>query len=214
MRLIACTSCHTQYDVSDVHAEEFPCRCGATLRNALPAPRDARVQRCASCGAALASEAEQCAWCRSAVERDPGRLGLLCPECYARNPERAGFCTHCGVEFRPQAVEEPGDAPECPCCGASTAPQALSGVWVHECPKCNGLWVPGEQFDGLIRRALESQAAPPSAGLGARREPAGPRPVVPSVAYRRCPVCRDPMHRKNFGRSSGVIVDWCGRHGT
>jgi hypothetical protein len=34
------------------------------------------------------------------------------------------------------------------------------------------------------------------------------------ISYRRCPECRQAMQRKNFGRRSGVIVDWCSSHGT
>ena len=30
----------------------------------------------------------------------------------------------------------------------------------------------------------------------------------------KCPVCNAAMQRKNFAGSSGVVVDWCGSHGT
>jgi Zn-finger nucleic acid-binding protein len=32
-------------------------------------------------------------------------------------------------------------------------------------------------------------------------------------AYRKCPVCKELMHRINFGARSGVIVDQCKTHG-
>ncbi len=214
MRLVACPSCHAQYDVSDVVAPEFACACGAAVRNALPAPVDARIQRCASCGASLAPEAERCDYCRSSVERDPGKLSLLCPECFARNPDPARFCAACGVEFRPRSVEDAGDAPGCPCCETTTTvPHALAGVWVSECPKCNGLWVPGEHFDALVRRVVAARSSQASAGLGPVKVRPKPRTVAGGIQYRSCPVCRSRMHRKNFGRTSGVIVDWCGPHG-
>lgn len=31
--------------------------------------------------------------------------------------------------------------------------------------------------------------------------------------YKKCPVCRDFMNRKNFGTKSGVIYDSCKSHG-
>ena len=31
MRLVACPSCHIQYDVSDILAESIPCRCGESI---------------------------------------------------------------------------------------------------------------------------------------------------------------------------------------
>jgi Zn-finger nucleic acid-binding protein len=34
------------------------------------------------------------------------------------------------------------------------------------------------------------------------------------VVYRKCPECAGTMQRKNFAKRSGVIVDWCGKHGT
>lgn len=33
------------------------------------------------------------------------------------------------------------------------------------------------------------------------------------VRYRKCPVCRDFMARRNFGHLSGVVVDRCNQHG-
>jgi Zn-finger nucleic acid-binding protein len=91
--------------------------------------------------------------------------------------------------------------------------RAIGGLSAWECPRCHGLWVPGDNFDGLIRRAIESQRLQPSTGLGA----ACSRPTAAfqtEVVYRCCPVCRGAMQRKNFARTSGIIVDWCGAHGT
>ena len=33
------------------------------------------------------------------------------------------------------------------------------------------------------------------------------------IQYRKCPSCDAPMNRSNFGKTSGVIVDSCSRHG-
>ncbi|HHH31213.1 MAG TPA: hypothetical protein ENK57_23090 [Polyangiaceae bacterium] len=33
------------------------------------------------------------------------------------------------------------------------------------------------------------------------------------MSYRKCPTCDKIMNRKNFGRSSGVIIDICAEHG-
>ena len=212
MRLVACRACHAQYDVTNVDEPSFECRCGAEVRNETAVGVDASVQRCSSCGALLAENAVQCDYCRAEVVRS-GSLPLICPECFARNAESAKFCTGCGVAFHPEPLpQEHEDAPSCPCCAAPLAVRGVGGVWVRECPKCNGLWVPGDRFDALIQRAVE--AARQRTASGAASAPLQARRVSTRFQYRNCPVCGERMYRKNFANRSGVIIDWCGPHGT
>jgi Zn-finger nucleic acid-binding protein len=213
VRLVACRACHAQFDVGAVEEAVFDCRCGAPVRTEAAAAVDARIQRCSACGALLEDGAAACAWCRAAVVRDARSLSLICPECYARNAETARFCAGCGVAFRPEPLpQEREEPPACPGCERAMAVRGIGGVWVRECPACNGLWVPGDRLDSLVQRAVETARLRDATGAasGAPR----PRAVARAFAYRHCPVCGERMHRKNFGRRSGVIVDWCGPHGT
>lgn len=214
MKLVACRSCHSQFDVTEVTEPHFECRCGATVRNETHAAVDAAVQRCAACGALLREGAESCDYCNAAVlDTSALTLSLLCPECFARNAEAAKFCTGCGVEFRPEPLPNEQDDPiACPVCEQELAVRGVGGVWVRECGKCNGLWAAGDRFDSLVARALE--AARQRAASGIPLAAAKPRSVERAFAYRSCPVCKDRMTRKNYGKRSGVIVDWCGAHGT
>lgn len=41
----------------------------------------------------------------------------------------------------------------------------------------------------------------------------GSNPAGQEVAYRKCPECSHFMQRRNFRRSSGVIIDRCKKHG-
>jgi Zn-finger nucleic acid-binding protein len=214
VRLVACKSCHAQYDVSAVDEPVLECRCGQAVRNEALPGQDARIQRCGACGAILADGASTCAYCQAAVVRDARSLSLICPECYARNAETARFCTGCGVAFLPEPLpEEQEDPPHCPTCEGQEpmAVRGVGGVWVRECGKCNGLWVGGDRLDALIRRAVD--AARERAASGAAPAPKARRVAV-QFAYRACPRCGHRMQRKNFGKRSGVIVDWCGAHGT
>lgn len=218
MKLVACPSCHAQYDVSDLAAESLDCRCGARVENRPQKGVDARVSRCGACGALARPEAEDCDYCGSALFHDDHELSLICPECFARNAEEGHFCTGCGVRFAPEAPpEEGGGEPlPCPACEARMPPHRVGGVPVHECPRCRGLWAPGESFDLLVRRAIQAYE---SQGEGARLPGSGPRvqggnPLSQGVAYRKCPQCQGLMQRRNFQRRSGVIVDWCRSHGT
>lgn len=218
MRLVACPACRTQYDVTDRAEPRFGCSCGATVENRLPTAVDAEVRRCAACGAPLAKGAESCEWCQAGVVRDPLRLGLICPECYARNGEAARFCAACGVEFRPQPLPEPEPSLDCVDCGMPLSVRPVAEVRVHECARCGGLWAPADRLERLVERVLPSQGAA-APGIDAAARPAVPRerggnPVAQPVRYRRCPVCAAFMARRNWKRISGVVVDRCPEHGT
>jgi Zn-finger nucleic acid-binding protein len=89
----------------------------------------------------------------------------------------------------------------------------LGGLWVDECPICLGLWAPGDVMDRLVDRVRERRrrdGAPPASHASRERR----APWQAAVTYRRCPECHGAMQRRNFGRRSGVVVDWCGNHGT
>jgi len=215
MRLVACAKCHAQYDVTKIQSAKIVCGCGADVENRSFTAIDAEIHRCGSCGATVEKDAVRCEYCRGNIVRDRTRLGLICPECYARNPGDSNFCTNCAVEFRPQVPLEDCDQLLCPVDGESKmVPRSIGGVVVQECMACNGLWVPGDEFNRLVDRAVAAQATLPSEGLGQRQKSVPARQVDPRVKYRKCPSCGDMMVRKNFGSRSGVIVDWCGQHGT
>lgn len=84
----------------------------------------------------------------------------------------------------------------------------LHGIPLHECAKCLGLWLDTATFERICRDA-EHQAT----ALGAGRALGAASSIGP-VRYLRCPHCRDLMHRVNFARCSGVVVDVCRSHGT
>ncbi len=215
MRLVACPNCHTQYDVAEVLVDAFPCRCGATLKNEPLAAVEARVHRCSSCGAQVAGEAERCDYCGAEIVRDPDELSLICPECYARNADASRFCTGCGVAFRPERVRVEGHELPCPVCTALMPPSQVGGVALNECRTCHGLWVAGDHFDLLVSRAAEARrSADPVARQALRPRVTGANPASQRVHYRKCPECDGYMQRRNYRRSSGVIVDVCRNHGT
>jgi Zn-finger nucleic acid-binding protein/ribosomal protein L40E len=208
--LVACSGCHAQFDPTGIAAESFLCHCGTRVATKRPTAVDAPVRRCSACGAGVAPGAETCTYCGSITTATGGRL--VCPECYARNPGAARYCSGCGIEFRPEPAVAAGEAVPCPVCPAPLTPRSLAGLAVQECATCRGLWVPAVNFDTLVARAGARQQTTPSDGLGTRTD-ARPTPSA-RVAYRPCPVCRQVMHRKNFARISGVVVDWCRTHGT
>jgi Zn-finger nucleic acid-binding protein/ribosomal protein L40E len=215
LRLVACGNCHTQFDVTQVEEAEFKCRCGEVVENRPLQAVDAAIHRCSACGALVASDAERCDYCASAIIRDQRQLSLICPECYGRNTEESRFCMVCGVRFEPQPVDTDAHELPCPVCGCLMPPRKIGSIGVNECGECNGLWVPGERFDRLVDRAVEAQRSADPAKLAAfAPRVRGGNPVSNRVVYRKCPVCEAFMHRRNWQRSSGVIVDTCADHGT
>lgn len=94
-------------------------------------------------------------------------------------------------------------------------PRTVGGTGLNECPGCNGVWAPGASFDQLIARALEARRdADPVARAGLNPRLKGANPSAQKVEYRRCPECEAFMQRRNFRKSSGVIIEVCQRHGT
>jgi Zn-finger nucleic acid-binding protein len=215
LRLLACRSCHTQFDAEQIAAARFECRCGATVENLPIEAKDAAVVRCGSCGAALEPKAGSCSFCASIIVRRPDPTGPVCPECFARTPAGSRFCTACGVAFRPEALSVPARELPCPACSLPMSPRAVAGEALDECTSCQGLWIPEGRLEQLVERARKAQEATSGSrpGIPAPRVRSG-NPAVQRVEYRRCPECDAQMQRRNFWRSSGIIVDVCRRHGT
>ncbi len=215
MRLIACPNCHTQYDVTDVVEKTVDCRCGTAIENRILEAVDAAIHRCGSCGAQVEAEAVGCDYCGSDIVRDERELSLICPECYGRNAENARFCAGCGVGFDPETVVVEGIELPCTDCGVLMPPRQIGGIAINECPGCNGVWVPEGKFDYLVDRAIEARKnADPGDARIADPRVKGSNPYRQRVKYRKCPACDAHMQRKNFRKSSGVIIDTCNRHGT
>jgi Zn-finger nucleic acid-binding protein/ribosomal protein L40E len=214
VKLVACPKCHAQFDVEGIQDRIVTCPCGTTFPAEPPAAKDAAVTRCAACGALVGPTETVCSYCHAEIARRPAPTGPVCPECYARNPENARYCTACGAAFLPQPVRTRILPLECPVCATThLAARSLGGIWVDECPSCLGLWAPGDVMDRLVDRIREKRRkdGPPPASLAHAERRSEWRS---QIQYRHCPECGGVMQRKNFGRRSGVIVDWCGSHGT
>lgn len=83
-----------------------------------------------------------------------------------------------------------------------------SEAQIHGCRGCGGAWVDRRTLDEMITRARASSSIDPS--LVQRRTMS----MSETVVYRTCPRCGHQMHRRNFARYSGIIVDECRACGT
>jgi len=80
------------------------------------------------------------------------------------------------------------------------------------CHACGGTWYDRAELEARLERHVGGRGeAGPTATQGESPTPSGVD--TGELKYLACPHCKKPMVRKNFGRSSGVIVDVCGYHG-
>lgn len=75
-----------------------------------------------------------------------------------------------------------------------------------ECSGCGGLWLTAALLDELCGEAERAGIAHAAPALPAAR-------LEPDPRYRPCPGCAALMARRNFGGSSGVVIDVCREHG-
>ncbi len=219
MRLIlACPACSRQYDVSSYSpGTRFHCSCGTVVEVGEPQAHDAAVVRCSSCGGPQKDGATSCNFCGSELTLHDRDLNTMCPGCLTRISDQARFCHSCGTVITAETVVSDETEHSCPVCGdehrLTSRQLGEMGLSVLECGRCAGLWVGVETL-----RQLETKAKTESVEVDTG---SAPKPVESSAAelaqggslYRPCVVCDKLMHRQNYGRRSGVIIDVCADHG-
>lgn len=159
---------------------------------------EAEAHRCPVCGAPVKAGAPRCGFCASEL------LTVRCAECFVLNAADGLCCSGCGRELGLQPLPLPSDlrCPECrqPFSGFGGVAGRLS-----ECTGCGGQFV--EQ--ALLNDLLERREVYRSVNVTPKRE----NPLARPVRYLPCPACSQMMNRKNFGDTSGIVVDVCSRHG-
>ena len=83
-----------------------------------------------------------------------------------------------------------------------------------ECGACAGMWVGRPAFEIITEKTRSTAAAEddPVAADSTRGTVSTPA-TQRGRLYRRCPECSQMMHRRNFGKHSGVVIDSCKDHG-
>lgn len=163
---------------------------------------EARAYQCPVCGAFAREHESTCRHCSTVL------AALRCAHCFELNFLSDLHCRGCGHELGLEPVPEPSNL-TCPHCKVTLkAFQAGSGT-LHACERCGGQLV----SHGLLRALLESRETLGSAVPSVVDVPRG-NPLSDPVRYRPCPGCGQLMNRKNFGGTSGVIIDVCSLHGS
>ncbi len=144
-----------------------------------------------------------------------------CSNCGAPLPLQSTFCNYCrtrndvdlkGIHYN--TTHSPDSRRFCPRCGTALETLNLStakSYLIERCRDCYGLFFDPGELDALLQdetaHVYEVDLQKMSVLIRESHHASHP------VAYLKCPVCRQVMHRVNFGARSGVIVDKCKKHG-
>jgi Zn-finger nucleic acid-binding protein len=130
-----------------------------------------------------------------------------CWRCFDLSFSGTSVCAGCGATLGLEGDMGPSDD-RCPGCDGDVLHVIVVGDHkIRECPACAGVMVDHDTLE-RITHAREAEAGVRLLG--------GPRKAelrIEPVRYRACPTCDTIMTRRNFGGSSGVIVDVCTDHG-
>jgi Zn-finger nucleic acid-binding protein len=215
--LIACAKCARQYDTTGLAAgTRVRCECGAILTVEARSPIAARAIACGRCGGKVDPGASACVYCGAEITLEERGLSGVCPCCYARLLAGARYCTACGVKIEPQAVRACDRVAACPRCAGRLQSRALETIAFVECGSCAGLWLEPKTFESICEDAEKQELARRHlCGTTAPRDGASAISVAAASkpGYLACIACGDLMVRRNFGGSSGVIIDVCRGHG-
>ena len=92
--------------------------------------------------------------------------------------------------------------------------QDLDGTKTLLCPGCHGMFFPDQSLEEVLNK-LRASCDPTDVDAALRDFKDRFRRELPkNVRYKLCPVCDEPMIRRNYGTVSGVIIDVCYEHGT
>ena len=209
--LLACQTCHRQYDVGHYPpGSKVRCLCGALNEVRAPRTRQLEMFHCSNCGGKLAHGEARCSYCSAEVRLGARGLGPACPECLATTLVDAKHCSTCGVELHPEAVVRALADRPCPRCKHALSECETEQLRYVECTGCGGLWLDESVFARVIeQRDTVAAEILPQAGSAPGSTPVTETPV----RYLPCPVCGQLMNRRNFASLSGVILDWCRGHG-
>lgn len=143
-----------------------------------------------------------------------------CSHCSAPLPKSGIICQYCGtrndidlkatkkfVNLRPDLDRE------CPICHIQLQTINVgekSDFFIERCESCYGIFFDVSELEEMIERSVEGSRNIDLEKLAQITQ--NPR-YVDILNYRKCPVCKKTMHRKNFMRRSGVITDVCYEHG-
>ncbi|MEA1891970.1 MAG: zf-TFIIB domain-containing protein [Campylobacterota bacterium] len=143
-----------------------------------------------------------------------------CSSCSAPLPKSGIICEYCGTrndidlrDVKKFVNLRPDQERWCPLC--HTQMQTINvgeklPFYIERCSTCYGIFFDINELESMIENSVKGSRNIDLIKLAKITE--HPR-HVDIVTYRKCPVCKKTMQRKNFMQRSGVITDLCVEHG-
>lgn len=215
--IVECNKCKHQYSLHEKRVgENFSCFCGNLLTVPSVKIHDAAVVRCTSCGGSRGKDKEPfCRYCGSSFTLHERDLNTICPHCMTRISSKAHFCHSCATPIVADTDDFIATNMPCPCCDGSnlhSRNMKSDAFNVKECDRCAGLWLTADVFRHLENKT-QKEAASGVQAQATEHDYGRSEVINPENFYKKCPQCHVVMHRRNYAKSSGIVVDVCAKHG-
>jgi Zn-finger nucleic acid-binding protein len=147
------------------------------------------MTNCTNCTAPLPPKSFICAYCGAMNDVDLGALG----EFTKGKPVMDRICPRCDIPLR--SVDLKLDGP----------------FYIERCEKCFGMFFDTGELAAFLKKTVAPAVATDFSKIDEINKIIGEDFL--KIEYAKCPVCRELMHRQNYGARSGVIIDSCRAHG-
>ncbi len=208
--IVQCQRCHLRHDLTGrPPGTDISCRCGAAL-NLAPAGGETVALTCPQCGGSADESLARCQHCDSALAT------IRCPTCFGLAFDGNVHCPHCGDSLASPAVvdHDTGRQPlPCPRCSTDLDAMVVDKTLIDACPDCGGLWLDHTAFESIVQSRQFSDLSSALNIPTWNRQENHFQASEKDALYVRCPVCEHFMHRRNYARRSGIILDVCAAHG-
>lgn len=194
------------------------CADNAVRRKSREVERDAHTTTfCHGCGNTILGSVP-CEICANAAPKPKAAetRTQLCPGC-GNEVEDIHACPICQTGHgRRRALRSACNRILCLNCAIPMEDQDWDGVPVRICSGCQAAFFPPKALERIfdkLRDATEDldwnevvkELRDPRKASGLSKK---------DVRYRNCPDCDQPMSRVNYGNTSGIMLERCGKHGT
>jgi len=144
---------------------------------------------CKSCGAVLQPNFTICSYCGNRNEIDLKGIH----EFTVTIPKTERICPICHIKLQTIDINA-----------------GKEHFYIEQCSTCYGLFFDHGELNAILNATVNESIQINYSRINIIVKEYG---FDDKVKYKRCPICREFMNRKNFGTQSGVIIDICKNHG-